>query len=482
MTLWLAIGGLSLAAILPILWPLLRPGKVAVDRLDHDLEVYRDQMREVDAELAANTVTEREAGEARREIERRILRAAEHGQSAHGPAAPSAMTAVLIALFLPSLTLLLYSQIGQPTQPDQPLASRDVAPPPPQPSPRALTDDQNEQIKQMVARLAQRLKEEPNDLDGWTLLGRSQAALGQFDEAAKALRKAIALSDGDADLLVAFGDILTKEADGIITPEALIAFSKARELAPNSPAARYFIALADLQGGRPQQAYDAWLGLYRELPPNSDNRQALAEQIRRVAQQLDVDPEEQLAEAVPADRIQSSAPPSQTSSPTAPGPDRAAMAEAAKLSTPERQEFIQSMVQRLADRLRDEPDDFDGWMRLGRAYGVLRKHSVSADAYGHAAALRPNDPVPLNAQVVALIEAAPSDQAMPETTLAVLRRLEKLQPDNSRALWFLGMADASAGRRDEAIVRWQRLYDQMPKDSREREGLKAAIDRLAAAK
>ncbi|MBT5881586.1 MAG: hypothetical protein HOH46_21230, partial [Rhodospirillaceae bacterium] len=89
---------------------------------------------------------------------------------------------------------------------------------------------------------------------------------------------------------------------------------------------------------------------------------------------------------------------------------------------------------------------------------------------------------PLNAQVVALIEAAPSDQAMPETTLAVLRRLEKLQPDNSRALWFLGMADASAGRRDEAIVRWQRLYDQMPKDSREREGLKAAIDRLAAAK
>ncbi|MBT7760876.1 MAG: c-type cytochrome biogenesis protein CcmI, partial [Rhodospirillaceae bacterium] len=84
MTLWLAIGGLSLAAILPILWPLLRPGKVAVDRLDHDLEVYRDQMREVDAELAANTVTEREAGEARREIERRILRAAEHGQSAHG--------------------------------------------------------------------------------------------------------------------------------------------------------------------------------------------------------------------------------------------------------------------------------------------------------------------------------------------------------------------------------------------------------------
>ncbi len=477
MNLWIAIGGLTLITVLPILWPLLRPGRATNERLDHDLEVYRDQLREVDAELAANALTEREAGEAKREIERRILQAADHVKAAAGPVAPSAMTAVLIALVLPALTLLLYTQIGQPSQPGQPLAARDIA----APSPQVLTDNQSDEIKEMVTRLAKRLQAQPDDLDGWTLLGRSQAALGQYKDAANSLRKAVALSDGDAGLLIAFGDVLTKSAGGNITPEGLIAFTKAGELAPDNLAARYFLALADLQGGRPRKAYEAWFGLYGELAANSDNRQALAEQIRRLAQQLGLDPEKRLAEVAPREGAPSTTPSSRPSTSAAPGPDRAAMADAAKLSPSERQEFIRSMVQRLADRLQDEPDDFDGWMRLGKAYGVLQKKNESAQAYGRAAALRPGDPIPLDAQVVALIEAAPSDQAMPEPTLAVLRKLEKLQPDNSRALWFLGMADAGAGRRGEAIVRWRRLYNLLPAESKQRANLKGAIDRLEAA-
>ncbi|MFP6747654.1 MAG: hypothetical protein VCD66_08685 [Alphaproteobacteria bacterium] len=139
------------------------------------------------------------------------------------------------------------------------------------------------------------------------------------------------------------------------------------------------------------------------------------------------------------------------------------------------------MVQRLADRLQDEPEDFDGWMRLGKAYGVLQKQDESAQAYGRAAALRPGDSGPLNAQAKALIEAAPSGQAMLEQTLTVLRKLEELQPNNSRALWFLGMADAGAGRSGAAIARWRRLFDQLPKQSKQRADLKAAIDRLEAA-
>ncbi|MFP6748220.1 MAG: c-type cytochrome biogenesis protein CcmI, partial [Alphaproteobacteria bacterium] len=293
MNLWIAIGGLTLVVVLPMLWPLLRPGKAAIDRLDHDLEVYRDQLREVDAELAADALTEREAGEAKREIERRILRAADHAKSAAGPIAPSALTAVLIALLLPALTLLLYSQIGQPSQPDQPLAARNVA----ADTPQTLSGGENDEIRDMVSRLAKRLQEQPDDLDGWTLLGRSRSALGRYDEAANALRKAVMLSDGDAGLLIAFGDVLTKGAGGTIPPEALVAFTKAGELAPGNLAARYFLALADLQGGRPQKAYDAWFDLYRALPENGDNRQALAEQIRRVAQQLGLNPEKRLAAA-----------------------------------------------------------------------------------------------------------------------------------------------------------------------------------------
>jgi cytochrome c-type biogenesis protein CcmH len=471
MNLWLAIGGLTLVAVLPILWPLLRPSKRDDVRLDHDLEVYRDQLREVDAELAAGALTDREAEETRREIERRILRAGEQAQGGGITATPSAITAVLIALLLPALTLFLYVWLGKPGQPNQPLAEREaVAPAVPS---QELSGVQRDQIDEMVTRLAARLREQPDDLDGWVLLGRSQAALARYDEAADALRRALALSGGDADLQTAFGDILTKSARGTITAEALAAFKKARELAPRHMGARYFLALADLQAGRPQPAYDAWLALYGELPENSDNRQALAEQIRRAAQQLGVDPESELA---------ASGTPSRPAPAKPPGPDRAAMAAAANMSTNERQKFIQSMVQRLADRLQDEPDDFDGWMRLAKAYGVLKRPDDSAAAYGRAAALRPNDPIPLDAQALALIEGAPSNQQLPQATLAVLRALEKLQPDNHRALWFLGMADAAEGRRSAAIVRWQRLYDQLPGNSKERDNLKAAIDRLRAVK
>ena len=475
MNLWTAIGVLSLISILPILWPLLRQGKPISHRLEHDLSVYRDQLREVDAELAADALTEKQAAEARREIERRILRAADYGQVSDVSTAPSAITAVLIALLLPALTLLMYLQIGQPTQPDQPLAGRDIAGSEVAVAqPTTLTGDQNDQIKDMVVRLAERLRDQPEDLDGWTLLGRSLAALGKFDEAANALRKAVDLSDTDAALLVAFGDIVTKAASGMITPEALEAFTKAQVLSPRNLAVRYFLALADLQAGRLQKAYDAWLEIYQELPAeSSDNRQALAEQIRRVAQQLEINPENQLAQTAP---LATSLPATRP----APGPDRAAMAQAENLSPAERQEFIQSMVQRLADRLEDEPDDFDGWMRLGKAYGVLDKTTKSAAAYGRAAILQPNNPAPLDAQAQVLIGAAPSGKVMPETTLAVLRQLEKLQPENSRTLWFLGMADAGAGRTKAAIGRWQRLYDLLPPQSNERASLKTAIDRLKA--
>lgn len=481
MSVWLAIGALTLAAVLPILWPLLRPSKVVSERLDHDLEVYRDQLREVDAELASSSLTEREAGEAKREIERRILRAADQGERHGGPAAPSALTAVLIALLLPALTLLLYSQLGQPGQPDQPLAQREA----PAPEPRGLSEDQGQQVNEMIAGLEKRLQAQPDDLDGWILLGRSQAAIGDYDSAANALRRAVALSGDDVELQVALGDILTRGAGGTITPGALAAFQKARKLVPEHLAARYFLALAALQAGQPRKAYDAWLALFQDLPGNSDNRPALASQIRQLAKELGVDPEKELAiSGAPGTPVPAPAPaPERAAVPgSAPGPDRAARAAAANMPAAERQEFIASMVQRLADRLADEPDDFDGWMRLGKAYGVLRKPVQAIEAYGRAAALRPTDPAPLQAQVTALIQGASPEQTLPEATLVVLRRLEALQPENPRVLWFLGMADAGAGRAKEAIARWQRLYEKMPENSKERAGLKAAIDQLRAAK
>ena len=473
MSLWIAIGALTLAAILPILWPLLRPGKSAGTRLEYDLEVFSDQLHEVDFELSADELTAEEAEEAKREIERRILRAGEQKVSKKASAAPSAVTAVLIALLLPALTLILYVYLGRPSEPDQPLASREI----PNSREQSLSSDRNDHVQGMLARLAERLRDQPKDIEGWKLLGRSLSAVGQYNQAAEAFRKAVDLSENDAGLLVTLGDVLTKGAGGTITPEALIIFTKARELAPENLPVQYFLGLADLQAGRLKNAFDAWLGLYGKFPAGSENQQALAEQIRRLAQRLGVDAEEHLVSIVQS-TLPSAVASSRPKMKPGPGPDRAAMAEAAKMSASERQEFIQSMVQRLADRLEDEPDDFDGWMRLGRAYSVLRKNGEAAKAYGRAFNLRPSDPGPLEAQIAILIRAVTPGEAIPETILRMLRKLETLQPDNRRALWLLGMADANAGRRSEAIVRWERLQGLLSRESRERERIKIAIEKL----
>ena len=474
MSLWIAVGALTLIAVLPILWPLLRPGKPTGTRLEHDLEVFSDQLREVDLELSSDELTAEEAEETKREIERRILRAGERQGPVNAPTEPSALTAVLVALLLPALTLMLYVYLGRPSQPDQPLASRQTPSTPPT---QALSGDQNEQMQGMVDGLAKRLRNQPDDLDGWRLLGRSLATMGRYDDAAKAFGRAIELSEKDAQLLVALGDVLMRGAGGKITPEALGAFTQARNLAPQSLSVQYYMGLADLQAGRFKSAFDAWLGLYRKLSPDSENRKALGAQIRQVAQQLGIDAEEHLVSSA-----QSMTPSARFSSQSVkrkgPGPDRAAIAEAAKMSPSDRQEFINSMVQRLADRLEDQPDDFDGWMRLGRAYGVLRKNTEAANAYGRAVDLRPMDPGPLDAQVAILIKSTTPDQPIPESTLAIMRKLEALQPDNRQALWFLGRADAAAGRRSKAIIRWERLHDLLPSKSQERARIKAAIDQL----
>ena len=127
----------------------------------------------------------------------------------------------MIALLLPALTLILYVYLGRPSQPDQPLASREI----PNSKEQSLSSDRNDHVQGMLARLAERLRDQPKDIEGWKLLGRSLSAVGQYNQAAEAFRKAVDLSENDAGLLVTLGDVLTKGARGTITPEALIIFN-----------------------------------------------------------------------------------------------------------------------------------------------------------------------------------------------------------------------------------------------------------------
>jgi cytochrome c-type biogenesis protein CcmH len=138
-----------------------------------------------------------------------------------------------------------------------------------------------------------------------------------------------------------------------------------------------------------------------------------------------------------------------------PAPPSAASAAVAALAPGEQQAAIRSMVDGLAQRLQANPTDGTGWRRLGRAYRVLGEPAKAAEAYGRAAALAPDDPVPLVDRAEALETTA--DGTLPPAAAEAYRKALSLDPNQPQALWSLGQAEAAAHHPAEARVYWARL-------------------------
>lgn len=396
MILWYAVAALILLVLIPLLWTLLRPPRPLAGRLEHDIEVYRDQLKEVDADLARGVLSQEEASEARREIERRILKADDLGGPDLGrPAVPSALTAVTLCLLLPGAALLIYGGIGRPMVPDRPFAGDPGGAPivaqRAQPAPAAGAESAQAvgSLEDMASRLAAKLEANPDNAQDWALLGRTYWQLQDFDKAADALSRAVTLRGDVPALQSAYGEALTQVADGIVTPAALKAFETALSLDGTHPAARFYVALAKRQAGDSRGAYDGWLSLVGELPADNPGRGAVMAQLEEVAAELGADLEQDLAGVAPTP----AAPAPTASAPAMGAPARGPTAEdmqaAAQMSSEDRMAMIRGMVQGLADRLQDSPDDPDGWMRLGRAYGVLGERGKAAEAYQRAVELLP---------------------------------------------------------------------------------------------
>jgi cytochrome c-type biogenesis protein CcmH len=462
MTLWWIIAAIAVTALVPLLWPLLRPPKASAGRLEHDLEVYRDQLAELRSEHEQGSISEQEAAEARREIERRILRVADKDANQKAAISSSPIVAVVIAVAVPALSVLIYASLGAPTAPDAPTIRRAESQSPPSPASQETAPS----LDRMIQQLADRLAADPDDVQGWTLLGRAYWETGKYGNAADAYGRAVALNPDDPALQVAYGEAVLASTEGRVTPVAKAAFERAFALDETHIGARYYLGVADLQAGRPQYAYDRWLALARELPANSDARRTIIARLERLAGELEID--------LAADLPDLNAPQARPASP-APGPTREDMEAAKEMSSGDRQAFIRSMVQRLADRLEESPDDFDGWMRLGRAYGVLGETEKSSDAYGRAADLRPDDPSPLELHITALIQAADRTGPLPVAAVESLRRLQRLQPDNPRVLWYLGLTDAQSGDNAAALQKWRRLRGMLPEGSEQQKNLDAGI-------
>ena len=205
-TFWILAGLMAIGVLLWLLPPLLRHRDSAAE-LSRDAvntAVYREQLRELAEDLAAGTLSRAGYEEACRELERRVLEDIPGdipGTSAKPPAGGLApKTAVAVGVALPILAFALYFTVGnvQVMLPGGTAGSDAQSP----------HGAQVEQIRAMVDRLAERMQQEPENVEGWIMLGRSYSALERFDDAARAYANAVARRASDADLLADYADVL----------------------------------------------------------------------------------------------------------------------------------------------------------------------------------------------------------------------------------------------------------------------------------
>ncbi|HZT89474.1 MAG TPA: c-type cytochrome biogenesis protein CcmI [Stellaceae bacterium] len=498
MGLLVALVGMTSVAVAALLVPLLLRQRRAEAREAYNLAVYRDQLAEVERDVERGILARDQAEAARAEIARRMLALTPSGPEARPSPAPVGIAAGCVAM-LPFAALLLYWSLGAPGVADQPFAERKAAAGTATAAAGNTPGAPHINMAEAVDRLTAHLREQPNDLEGWQLLGRSQVSLGHYKEAADAYRRAAELSGQRPDIVGDYGEALVLVAGGIVTPEAQNAFETGLKDPETKPRSRYYLALAEMQRGNTTKALQDWVDLEADSPANAAWLPLLRRRINEAAASAGVDPQtlktsagepREVAAATPPPAAAPAASPVGAPPPAAPpSPSEAAMpspstvAETARAtagaSPAERQAMIESMVARLAGRLQEHPEDGDGWVRLGRSYMVLNHPDKAREAYAHAVKLKPDD-VQLKIAYAEAIIAADGDAAPnpPAEVTALMRDVLKADPANREALWYVGLAEAAAGNNGTARELWGKLRDQLPADAPERKEVEQRIAAL----
>jgi len=495
----LVLIGMTAVVVLVLLLPLLRAWRAPAERRQYDRAVYRAQLDELARDVARGVIGGAEAQAARIEIERRLLAAdalpgAPNGSrtgSATRPgatrgappgaapdAAPGAATtshvgssralALASALIIAGGAGLVYLRLGAPGVPDVPFAEQhEMAP-----AGQAPHVDMAEAAKTLAAKL----KANPNNPQGWLMYARTEAMLGNWQTGADAYSHVIALGQADADVFAGYGEMLVLGADGIVGPPARAAFASALQKDAKEDVARYYLALADAQAGESRRAIEAWLALAADIPDDSPMREALGRQVADAAHAAGI-AAPPLPKGQPAAAGQSTGQSAgQPNGQPGPGPEQMAAAE--NMPPAERDKMIRGMVDKLATELASAPNNLDGWLQLGRAYTVLGDADKAADAFDHAARLKPGDVEISMQEVEAILTNRKPDDAIPARAVTLLKQVEAVAPDRPEVLWYLGVVAARAGQRDEAKRDWQRLLPLLPADSEDRKTVVEALQTL----
>lgn len=357
MLLWLLFAVMTAGALLAVLRPLMRADPAGATDADAGaVAVYRDQLTEIDTDLARGVIDASEAEAARIEISRRLLGLAD-AQGAVGkrggarlspPPAGLQRVALVVAGAVPLLALGLYLLYGAPGRPGMPHS--EVV--------EGMARQQqlaSAQVQTLISQVETRLREAPQDGKGWDVIAPVYFKVGRFGDAANAFQQAMRLLGENVTRLNGFADATVFAADGIVGEEARKAYERVLVLDAKRFEPRFWLALAKEQDGNLPAARADYQKLLAEAPADAPWRSTVEERVALVTQRLE-----------------------------GKGPTPEQMDAAKDMSPADRQRMVEGMVAGLAERLKTNGNDLAGWLRLVRAYSVLNKPEAARAALADA--------------------------------------------------------------------------------------------------
>lgn len=352
MLFWIIVSCVTALLAAALIAPLTRRTVASSGEHSHDVEVYRDQMAEVDRDAAAGLISAEQADYARAEIGRRLIASADKADKETAPVASRRhpLAQVFVILLLPVLGVGLYLLTGSPGLPDAPLAAR-------------LANPGND-LGLLLAKAENHLIQHPDDGAGWDLVAPIYLRNQRSGDAANAFRQAIRILGESPARLSGLGESVVMQNNGLITSDAKDSFKRALALDPSDARSEFYLAMGLEQEGRSMEALAAFKALASSSPADAPWQPVVARHVTA----LEKGP---VAPAKP--------------NPDAPGnPSQADIAAAQNMDAGDRQQMILNMVAGLDEKLKSNPDNFEGWMRLVRSYAMLKQPEKAADALARA--------------------------------------------------------------------------------------------------
>ncbi len=376
---WIAAGGIGLAVAASLIAAVFQRHVAAPSAAAFDLQLYRQQLRDVDRDLGEGMIAQGDADRLRAEISRRILEADRAGRGAPAAQRASGTARVIAAMMVAGVVVpgavFGYLRLGAPGYPDMPLASRLAAAEafrenrPSQAmaeveAPRIDAVTPDPEMADLMAKLRQAVADRPGDITGLALLARNEAALGNLGAATKAQAQLIAAkgstATGQDHALLA--EIMIRLAGGYVSPEAEAELIRALELEPANGMARYYSGLMFAQGDRADRAFTMWRGLLEDSAADDPWVEPIRAQIAEIATRAGV----------------------KYDFPGPAGPTAEQVDEAADMAPEDRLAMIKGMVEGLSDRLASQGGPVEDWARLITSLGVLGDMAQARAIYAEA--------------------------------------------------------------------------------------------------